>query len=155
MFAPVSTQASRPAFNAPLVSQTTLDAADALARAAALRPSLTPASLSLPSRQSDAWRVQMRDAEGAMVSIDVSDSTGRAEITPDRSLSGDRVSQWMRWIHEGSHTPVWWAAMVFLTGVLPPVFAITGILMWLRRRRAMRRPASQIRAGLRRAHPAE
>ena len=48
--------------------------------------------------------------------------------------SGDRAASWIRWIHEGSHSGPVWAVIVFLTGVFPTIFAITGVMMWLRRR---------------------
>ncbi len=50
-------------------------------------------------------------------------------------LAGDRAAQWMRWIHEGSHSGPVWQFVVFLTGVFPLVFAVTGVIMWLRGRR--------------------
>ena len=58
----------------------------------------------------------------------------------DRSVSsqvaqiGDRIAQWIRWIHEGSHSGPIWSAIVFLCGVFPPVFVVTGMIMWLRAR---------------------
>jgi len=37
----------------------------------------------------------------------VDDRSGAVEQSPDL-LAGDRAAQWMRWIHEGSHSgPVW------------------------------------------------
>ena len=47
---------------------------------------------------------------------------------------GDRATAWIRWIHEGSHSGPIWAVIVFLTGIFPTVFAVTGITMWLRKR---------------------
>jgi len=35
--------------------------------------------------------------------------------------------------------------VVFLTGVFPPIFAVTGLVMWLRRRsRAARSPVPEV-----------
>ena len=51
-----------------------------------------------------------------------------------RALPGDRAAQWFRWIHEGSHSGPVWRIIVFLCGLAPPVFVMTGIVMWLRKR---------------------
>ena len=67
----------------------------------------------------------------------VDDRSGAVERMPD-PLAGDRAAQWMRWIHEGSHSGPVWQFVVFLTGVFPLVFAVTGIIMWWRGRRSRR-----------------
>ncbi|MSP47052.1 MAG: PepSY domain-containing protein [Xanthobacteraceae bacterium] len=46
------------------------------------------------------------------------------------------MAQWIRWIHEGSNSGVIWQVLVFLCGVLPTGFAITGTMIWLRGRKA-------------------
>ena len=53
-------------------------------------------------------------------------------------MSGDRVAFWIRWIHEGSHSGVVWQVLVFLCGILPALFTVTGVLIWLRKRKAKR-----------------
>jgi len=50
------------------------------------------------------------------------------------TASGDRAAAWIRWIHEGSHSGPVWAVVVTLTGIFPTIFAVTGIIMWLRKR---------------------
>ena len=73
----------------------------------------------------------------------VDDRSGaRNKVTP---LSGDRIAQWIRWIHEGSHAGMLWRVVVFLCGVLPTVFVVTGVMIWLRSRRGRK-----ARAGWRR-----
>jgi preprotein translocase subunit SecF len=37
---------------------------------------------------------------------------------------------------EGSHSGPIWQAVVFLCGILPSIFVATGLLIWLRSRRA-------------------
>jgi uncharacterized iron-regulated membrane protein len=49
-------------------------------------------------------------------------------------LAGDRAAQWIRWIHEGSHSGPVWQFVVFLTGAFPLIFAVTGVIMWWRGR---------------------
>ena len=51
---------------------------------------------------------------------------------PDR---GSRCSRWSFWRrHEGSRGGLVWAIVVTLTGIFPTIFAVTGIIMWLRKR---------------------
>lgn len=94
------------------------------------------------------WRVQLsRVDNGQTVTVMVDDRAGRAAptIVPQ---SGDRASSWIRWIHEGSHSGAVWALIVFLTGVFPTIFAVTGIIMWLRKRagkKALKAGAAQLR----------
>jgi uncharacterized iron-regulated membrane protein len=38
-------------------------------------------------------------------------------------------------MHSGQGLGPIWKVLVFLTGLLPALFAVTGILMWLKRRR--------------------
>ena len=70
-----------------------------------------------------------------MMTLLVDDHTAAAQRLPD-PLAGDRAAQWMRGIHEGSRGGRLWRFAVFLTGVLPLIFAVTGVTMWLRRRQA-------------------
>ncbi len=61
----------------------------------------------------------------------VNDQNGDAK-RPPAPLAGDRAAQWVRWLHEGSHSGVVWKIIVFATGILPAIFGITGVMMWLR-----------------------
>jgi uncharacterized iron-regulated membrane protein len=75
----------------------------------------------------------------------VNDRTGEAS-RPPVPLAGDRAAQWIRWLHEGSHSGSVWRGVVFATGILPAVFGITGVMMWLRLRRnrkALRKSTTQ------------
>jgi uncharacterized iron-regulated membrane protein len=131
---------------------------DALAAAQAAQPQARPSALFLATMQSNEtrrgagaqssdrpasrnagpspiWRIQLRKPEsGELVTMLVDDASGAARPMPD-PLAGDRAAQWIRWLHEGSHSGQVWRMVVFLTGVFPPIFAFTGVLMWLRGRR--------------------
>lgn len=80
-----------------------------------------------------AWRVQMARGDTEVVTVMVDDRSGAATLAPS-AQSGDRAASWIRWIHEGSHTGPVWKFLVLLTGVFPPIFAVTGVIMWLKRR---------------------
>jgi uncharacterized iron-regulated membrane protein len=88
---------------------------------------------------SPSWRVQLRSGE-ELITVTVEDASSSVRRLPD-PLAGNRAAQWIRWIHDGSRGGPVWQFIVFLTGVLPVVFAFTGILMWLRGRRARRQLA--------------
>jgi uncharacterized iron-regulated membrane protein len=93
------------------------------------------------------WRVQLRQGEsGEITTVMVDDRSGKADRSP-APLAGDRAAQWIRWIHEGSHSGPVWQFIVFLTGVLPLVFAVTGVIMWWRGRRQRERLAASRATG--------
>ena len=155
--APMSPQAPRPGFGA-VVRGTRLTPDAALAAALASQPGARPAALFLPTSTAGAgergrargeardgaqpregaspviWRVQLRQGESSETATLLVDDRGAVERMPER-LAGDRAAQWMRWIHEGSRGGPVWQLVVFLTGVFPVVFAVTGVMMWLRGRR--------------------
>ena len=117
-------------------------------------PGATPLALFLPLQQRGEaalnWRVQMTE-RGEALNVTVDDRGGQPTFT--RLHPGDRAAAWIRWIHEGSHSGPVWAVLVFLTGVFPTVSAVTGIIMWLRKR-ADRRALKAKRANPR-LRPAE
>jgi uncharacterized iron-regulated membrane protein len=91
------------------------------------------------------------------VTVMIDDATGRARTTPPPQ-TGDRAASWIRWIHEGSHSGPIWSVIVFLTGVFPTIFAVTGVIMWLRKRAARKALRSKAFGGKRQAaelRPAE
>jgi uncharacterized iron-regulated membrane protein len=135
---PMTPQGSR-GFGAPL-RQTTSTADVALDAALKFVPGARVSALFLPTgARGDAaappnWRVQLRNTNDEAVTLLVDDRSGETSRPPE-GLSGDRAAQWMRWLHEGSRGGSVWKAIVFLTGVLPAVFGVTGLMMWLRGRR--------------------
>jgi len=127
------TPPQRGGLNAPLLASPRLDADRALAAALDGTPGARAAAIFLPSQATAAWRVQLR-GPGGDTTVLVDDRSGAAtKVTP---LSGDKVAQWVRWIHEGSHTGLVWRILVFICGILPTVFVVTGTMIWLRSRRA-------------------
>jgi uncharacterized iron-regulated membrane protein len=90
---------------------------------------------------SPSWRVQLRNAAGDLVTVTVDDRSSGVRRLPD-PLAGNRAAQWIRWIHDGSRGGPVWQFIVFLTGAFPVVFAVTGILMWLRGRRVRKKFAN-------------
>jgi uncharacterized iron-regulated membrane protein len=133
--APMTPQGPR--FGTP-VRQTAMNADAALDAALKAETGARAVAIFLPvaargEGAAPAWRVLLRhDKESVTVLVD--DRNGAVTGAP-APLTGDRAAQWIRWLHEGSHSGGIWRVIVFATGILPAVFAITGIIMWLRGRR--------------------
>jgi uncharacterized iron-regulated membrane protein len=162
--APMTPQGQRPGFGA-VVREPRLTPEDALSAALSAQLGARPAVIFLPTPNATtpergrargaerdgkgesardigaAWRVQLRAAgDGETATVVVDDRSGAAERLPG-PLAGDRAAQWMRWVHEGSHSGPIWQVVVFLTGVFPLVFVVTGAIMWWRGRRTRREAA--------------
>jgi uncharacterized iron-regulated membrane protein len=133
---------------APPLRRTSIAPDQALAAARALAADAAPIALFLPTASRDGaagtptWRIQSRDRAGDDLTLLVDDGTAEASLRP-APLSGDRAAQWIRWLHEGSHSGMVWRVVVLLTGLFPAVLAVTGLMMWLRGwpKRKLRSPA--------------
>jgi uncharacterized iron-regulated membrane protein len=132
--APMTPQ-QRGGFNAPLLASPRIDVDRAQEIATGSAAGSRAAAIFLPPQQSQAWRIQLRhQGSDQLTTVMVDDRSGAlTKVVPQ---SGDKIAQWIRWIHEGSHSGVLWQILVFLCGVLPTGFAITGTMIWLRSRRA-------------------
>lgn len=90
--------------------------------------------IGFPNMQGGMWRVRLNiDGRAEPVTLTINDRSG--EIKAIEPLAGDRVAFWIRWLHEGSHAGEVWRFIVFLSGIMPTVLGVTGILIWLRQRR--------------------
>jgi uncharacterized iron-regulated membrane protein len=145
--APTSPQGGRPGFGLP-AAKTVLTVDDALRIAREAQPAAQPLAVFVPAgaRNQDAtspppaWRVQLKTVEGAVVTALIDDRSGTLRQA-EAVLIGDRTAQWIRFIHEGSHSGPVWAFIVLLTGLFPAVLGVTGAIMWWRgwrRRHALR-----------------
>ena len=54
---------------------------------------------------------------------------------------------WQRTVHDGRAWGPIWAFLVFFSGIMPPLFVVTGTAMWWLKRRARRRVRAQQTAG--------
>ena len=127
------TEQQRGGPRAPIMANTTRSPAEIFAVASA-RPNSAVDSIAYPNPQTGAWRVRLREAGKAEpVTLLINDRSGDVSVV--QPLSGDRTASWIRWLHEGSHSGEIWRFVVFLSGIMPAVLGVTGILIWLRQRR--------------------
>jgi len=149
--APMTPQ-QRGGFAAPLLPKPELGIDRAAELATGAVGGSTLAAIFAPTQQSQAWRVQVRATQSEnLTTVMVDDRSGTA--SPVTLLSGDRTALWIRWLHEGSHSGVLWQTVVFICGILPTLFLVTGVLIWLRRRRLA--PAAQGMAAVPQVEAAE
>jgi hypothetical protein len=140
---PVEAQAPQaPGGGPPPLAHTNLTIDAALTGAERALPNARVYSITLPARAregSPSWRVTAAPA-GAnaftmMRTIQVDDETGRARVRPPASET-QGVALVMRRLHDGVDLGLVWQSILFLAGWAPAVFGFTGIVMWLRRRKA-------------------
>jgi uncharacterized iron-regulated membrane protein len=101
-------------------------------------PNADVRSISIPAEPRAALRVMIGSAEDGPVSTLYVDPW-RAKIVATRNLSADGADTFMAWqrpLHEGSGWGAFWRILVFLSGLLPSLFVTTGIVMWVKKRRA-------------------
>ncbi|MGE0828659.1 MAG: PepSY-associated TM helix domain-containing protein [Hyphomonadaceae bacterium] len=116
--------------------------ADAVAQAAlALTPGGELALIARPTQARGegpppAWRVGVRvEGEEQPINISVADATGAAKLPEPRAeAAGDGVPMLMRRIHDGVGMGIVWQTIIFVGGIGPVILAVTGFVMWMRRR---------------------
>jgi len=100
--------------------------------AQAALPGATLRSVTLPARSDQAISVNMlaHDAINATVLVD----PYSAKVLQVRDPSAN-VMAWQRPLHQGLGLGAVWKFLVFLSGLVPLLFVITGITMWAKKRK--------------------
>lgn len=121
------------------------DAVYTAARAAA--PDARLVSIAAPGRPDQPARVNFAPPgwqEGApMIGVFVNPrTTAVIEVRDPRKLTlGETFQVWQRPLHEGIGLGPVWKILAFLSGLLPPLFVITGVYMWVIKRNSKKRAA--------------
>ncbi|MGB5949669.1 MAG: PepSY-associated TM helix domain-containing protein [Parvibaculum sp.] len=139
LFAEVSPQPQRgPGGPGALPAPVTRTPEEVIGAALAAMPDARLSALIFPSGPNPAWRVQLA-LGGETRTVTFDDRSGElrgGNARPGASAaSGDRFSRLMRQLHDGTEMGLAWQAVIFAGGILPAVLAVTGTLMWLRRRK--------------------
>jgi uncharacterized iron-regulated membrane protein len=99
-------------------------------------PQTAVRSITLPSRRTEALRVSLGSEDGPVSTAFV--DSYRKTIVAVRNPPGaplENFIAWQRPLHAGHGLGEVWRALVFLSGLLPAVFFVTGLTMWLKKRR--------------------
>ncbi len=138
----------------PVKGGTPADIDQVVELAKAALPGAALRSVSPPQRPDQAYRVGLApvgQAHGApMATVFVNPWTATvAEVRdPGGYSAGETILAWQRPLHAGEGLGALWKWLVFLSGVLPPLFAVTGILMWWLKRKARRAKDAERAAAL-------
>ncbi|MEA1647873.1 PepSY-associated TM helix domain-containing protein [Nitrospirillum sp. BR 11164] len=128
-----------------------VDEAVAIALAASPRPGLALRGASLPQGPDQAIRVVLAPPGGdapSAVTLMV-DPWARQVVEvrdPSTQAAGNKVTGWMRPLHEGEGLGPIYRALVALSGLLPTLFAVTGTCMWWIKRRNRKAGAARAAA---------
>lgn len=116
----------------PLAGAAAIGPAAAVSLAQQALPNALPTGIALPARRDQAVIVSMLTygAIGASVYVD----PWRARVMAVRDPSANFIA-WQRPLHQGMGFGAIWRALVFLSGLVPALFVVTGVTMWVKKRR--------------------
>jgi uncharacterized iron-regulated membrane protein len=107
-----------------------LGATEAVIAAKAAVPGLEPRSVTFPARPDQPVSVNYLSHEAMNASVLLNPYDGKVLAVRDQS---ERFLAWMRPVHQGSLGPIW-RFLVFLSGLVPLLFVVTGMTMWWKNR---------------------
>jgi uncharacterized iron-regulated membrane protein len=108
-----------------------LGATEAVIAATAVVPGLNARSITIPARTDQPITVNYLSNGAINASVLIDPYNGKVLAKRDNS---ERFLAWMRPVHDGTLGPVW-AFLVFLSGLVPSLFVVTGLVMWAKKRR--------------------
>ena len=137
----------------PVANAAIIDADQAVALALKAAPAAHLSSLNIPGDPDEPYRINLiaDDAMAGAPLINAVVDPYRSEIVqlrdPRTYKLGDTVMAWQRTVHDGRAWGPIWAFLVFFSGLMPPLFVVTGTAMWWLKRRARQRVRAQQTAG--------
>lgn len=130
----------------------------AVAAAQSLFPEGRISRLSFPAKPGQPYEVrvrqpgELRHGDGATrITVDSGDGAVLRVIDPLRMASGDRFLSWMFPLHSGEAFGTAGCVFISLFGLMPLVFFVTGLVMWIKFRRPKGKPGLRNKAGARRS----
>jgi uncharacterized iron-regulated membrane protein len=126
---------------APMNTEHPVSADEAVAHAEEAVPGTLARSVVIPAADTQAISVALARKDGdptilTMVYVDPYRGKVVAVRDPSTLAAADRFMAWQRPLHEGDALGAVGHLLVFLTGFLPLVFVVTGLTMWIKKRRA-------------------
>jgi uncharacterized iron-regulated membrane protein len=109
-----------------------LGATEAIIAARTAVPDLVPRSVTLPARPDQPITVSYLAHGAVNATVLVDPYRGTVLAVRDQS---SRFLAWMRPVHDGSNLGPVWRFLVFLSGLVPALFVVTGIIMWAKKRK--------------------
>jgi uncharacterized iron-regulated membrane protein len=119
----------RPPAVAPMAGKR-LGATEAVIAATAAVPGLVPRSITFPARADQPIGVNYLSNGAIAATVLVDPTSGKVLAVRDASES---FLAWMRPVHQGSLNAVW-RFLIFLSGLAPALFVVTGMVMWWKKR---------------------
>ena len=137
-WAPHPTAVNRSPAEAPRVPLS-----EVIAAAQARFPEARVGRVSVPQKASQPWEVRLRQ-EGEVrqgpgatrVSVDAGDASVLRVIDPVKAQGGELFFSWMYPLHTGEAFGLVGRAFISLYGLAPLMFFVTGLVVWLKIRRA-------------------
>jgi uncharacterized iron-regulated membrane protein len=137
----------------PLPNTVAIDIDQAVALAMKAAPEARLGSVNVPREADEPYRINLI-ADNALAGAPVINAVidpYRSEVVqlrdPRTYKLGDTLMAWQRTVHDGRAWGPIWAFLVFFSGIMPPLFVVTGTAMWWLKRRARQRVRAQHTAG--------
>ncbi|NHZ92839.1 PepSY domain-containing protein [Massilia sp. CCM 8733] len=139
--------------NGKAVNRSAPDAApiaphDAMAAAQAQFPQARVSRVAMPAKPGQPYEIRLRQpdevraGDGATrVSVDAGDGKVLRTVDPLRAPAGDRLLSWMFPLHTGEAFGVAGRTFISLFGIVPLMFFVTGLVIWIKLHRPKKRKA--------------
>jgi len=103
---------------------------EAVIAAAAAVPDIKPRTITIPARPDQPISINYRSHDAVNAAVLIDPHSGKVLMVRDNSES---FLAWMRPVHDGTLGFVW-RFLVFLSGLVPTLFMVTGLIMWWKKR---------------------
>jgi len=103
---------------------------EAVIAAATAVPGIVPRSVMIPAQPDRPISVNYLSNDAINATVLIDPYRGKVLLVRDDS---ERFLAWMRPVHDGSLGTIW-RFLVFLSGLVPTLFVVTGIIMWWKKR---------------------